>query len=131
MKKVITFLTVVILLSVSVKTNAQLYADNISVEVLSNTYPTCTVYVGAYNVTGEIDWNPTPFVICTNQVVSLTNGFSFNITRPTPPIPSNYVRIQIHAIAGSSEANRFGDWTTPNPSTWHFDGGFVELDLGN
>ena len=131
MKKLVAFLTVVLLLSVSVKTNAQLYADNVSVEVHSTFYATCTLYVGASNVSGEFDYLLTPFVINTNQVVNLPNGMSFNIDRPYPPIPAYYVRMEMKAYAGSSEKPGVGDWTTPNTSTWHFEGGFVKIDLDN
>lgn len=131
MKKVIAFLTVVILLSVSVKTNAQLYADNISVEVQSTLYPTCTVSIAATNVLGQTSVLPTPFVISTNTVVNLPDGLLFYITQPTPPIPAFYVRIEMVATAGSSEAYGAGDWTTPNSNTWHFDGGFVKANLDN
>ena len=131
MKKLVAFLTVVLLLSVSVKTNAQLVADNTSIEVQSTLYPTCTVSIAATNVLGQTSVYPTTFIINTNTVVDLPDGLIFYIQQPTPPIPAFYVRIEMVATAGSSEAPGVGDWTTPNSSTWHFDGGFIKANLDN
>jgi hypothetical protein len=129
MKKIL-IISALMFFAFSVKTSAQLWADNVSVEVKSSTYATCTLWVGAEISLGTIYSYGTFYNVATNTIVNYGTLYFPNIPRPTPPIPTNYVRMVMQATAGTLSSNGEGDWTSPD-ITWHFYGGLVKIDLDN
>lgn len=121
---------IILSLTVCIKSQAQLWAANVSVYVRSSQYSTCTVWVGAEDINSNTYSYGYFYNVQTNTTVNLTNPMYFpSIPRPTPPIPANYVRMIMQATAGGSSGNGAGDWTAPDPFTWYFTGGLVRIDL--
>lgn len=129
MKK-LRFIFIIPLIFVIGNSYGQLWAENVSVNVTSTFYSTCTVWVGAEDIGNNTYSYGYFYNVPTNTNVNLTNPMYFpTIPRPSPPIPGNYVRMVMLATAGGLSGDGFGDWTSPDPNTWYFTGGLLRIDL--